>query len=166
MESIPPVTNLMRRLGEMVVNVRQALEEDQLDWALRPEEGEWSITEVICHLRDVEREVHQHRFRALIAQENAFIHGVSADEWATARQYSNQDGRFALAEYIAARKITIEMLTPLDEAMWSRQGRHAFFGQTSMHELLHLVVRHDELHWEQLTALIALQTEDDKSFPD
>jgi hypothetical protein len=48
----------------------------------------------------------------------------------------------------------LALVGPLDEKMWQRHGRHAFFGHTSMHELLYLIVRHDEIHWEQINAIL------------
>jgi hypothetical protein len=138
----------------MARNVRRVETMNGLSWTWRPTESDWSLTEVICHLRDVEREVHQWRFQALVDKENAFIPGVSADEWAQERRYREQDGPAALDEFIEIRSETIALLQSFSSAMWDRQGRHAFFGPTSMHELLYLVVRHDGLHWTQIQDLL------------
>ena len=155
MQVPPPVSSLLQQLATMAANVQSVLTESDVDWLWRPAEDEWSLTELICHLRDVECEVHQFRFRALIENDNPFITGVAADEWAESRNYKQQDGPSALQAYIQARGETLTMLDSLDEAMWARQGRHAFFGPTSTHEILYLAVRHDEIHWEQIKALLA-----------
>ncbi|MBK9051406.1 MAG: DinB family protein [Chloroflexi bacterium] len=125
-----------------------------LDWHYRPSLQEWSLTELMCHLRDVEREVHQVRFRDLITTDNAFIAGADPDRWTEERGYQQQDGERALEAFAAARQITITLLQDLPEAMWQRRGRHAFFGPTSMHELLHLVVQHDRAHWQQVQLIM------------
>ena len=111
----------------------------------------------MCHLRDVEREVHQVRFRLLINEDSVFLQGVSADEWADERGYCFEDGVKATKSFVAARLETLALVEPLDDQIWQRQGRHAFFGHTSMHELLYLVVRHDEIHWQQITDLLQLK---------
>ena len=157
MQAPPPVSSLFQQLETMAANVRSFLGRSDLDWLLKPAPGEWSLTEVMCHLRDVEREVHQYRFQMLIDRDNAFIPGVAADEWAAVRDYQHQNGPEATDQFLQARKDTLLMLQSIDEPIWSRKGRHAFLGPTSMHELLHLAVRHDELHWEQLKNLLALQ---------
>jgi hypothetical protein len=141
----------------MMVNVMGSLGEPDIDWQMSPAPDEWSLTEVVCHLRDVEREVHQIRFHMLIEENNAFIPGVSADEWADLRDYASQDGPEAKEQFVKGRQETLVLLESMDESFWQREGRHAFFGPTSMHELLHLAVRHDELHWEQIKSLLAMQ---------
>lgn len=154
MPQSPPVPNLLNQMRQFAENVHRVLTAPDIDWKQQPAAGEWSLTQVVCHLRDVEREVHRSRFEALIARENAFISGVTPDEWAIPRQYQAQNGPVALEEFYAARLQTVEDLQALDAAMWQRQGRHAFFGPTTMHELLTLVVRHDEAHWEQISSLL------------
>lgn len=153
MQEPPPVNALLIELEAFATAVAQLLADDEIDWQWRSEAGEWSITEVVCHLRDVEREVHQTRFRDLIAAENVFLPGVVADDWIQQRQYQQQDGPAALKDFLAARCQTLVLLEDMPEAMWERRGQHAFFGPTSLHELLNLAVEHDEAHFDQLIAL-------------
>lgn len=165
MQDAPPVPELLARLARFANDVERELSGPDVVWyarpstptetALPPPAGhEWSLTEILCHLRDVEREIHQERFRALIAQDNAFIPGATPDDWAERRGYWCQSGSAALADFLAARQQTLTMLRGLDEKIWQRRGRHAFLGLTSMHELLYLVANHDQAHWEQIQALL------------
>jgi hypothetical protein len=143
-------------MATLGINVSALATMKGIDWLRQPADDEWSLTEVMCHLRDVEREVHQVRFRLLIATENVFLPGVSADEWADERGYCYENGRDAMRSFVSAREETMALLEPLGADIWQRQGRHAFFGHTSMHELLYLVVRHDEIHWQQIGQLLTL----------
>jgi hypothetical protein len=174
MQQPPPVPHLLARLEDFAARLAQTFvptassfpgegdeggetgegERPSSPWRWRPAPDEWSLTEVSCHLRDVEREVHQARFRALLAEDTPFLPGVVSDAWAAEREYRAQEGPAALAEFLAARAQTLALLRGLDEAAWTRQGRHAFFGLTTMHELLHLVVKHDDTHWRQIEALL------------
>ena len=158
MQAPPPVSTLLIELATLAANMRGALSRPTIDWRARPAEGEWSLVEIVCHLRDVEREVHQARFRAIIEQDNVFLPGVSADEWAPRRGYWQQDGPAALADFLVARDETVRLLAPLPAEMWQRQGRHAFLGGTTMHELLSLMTRHDQIHWEQIKKLLVLSS--------
>ena len=161
MQTPPPIANLLLQLKTMASNVGQLKEDSNYDWNWRPDPDEWSLTEVICHLRDVEGEVHQSRFVAVLESEDVFLLGVSADEWAVSRGYKDQNGKSALSDYLHRRQETVEMLSNLAPEIWQRHGIHAFFGRTSMHELLFLVTRHDEIHWEQIKSLLAGQNLDE-----
>lgn len=150
----PPIVELLADLARFATAVSQAMTGEAIDWQWRPAPGEWSLTELCCHLRDVEREVHQVRFRSILAANNAFIPGATADDWVLERDYARQNGRLALNEFLRARQETIAMLPSADNPFWQRQGRHSFFGPTTAHELLNLVVKHDKAHWEQLQKLL------------
>lgn len=155
MQAPPPVPNLLFRLETFAVNIKAALSEQEgVQWQKRPSPGQWSLGMIMCHLRDVEREVYHVRFKNLIAAENAFLSGASPDEWAEERGYAQQDGRAALQTFLAARKETLELLRGMSAELWQRQGQHAFFGPTTMHELVYLSVRHDDIHWEQIRNLL------------
>jgi hypothetical protein len=155
MEKSPPIDELLQRLTTRAQAIHDALSGREIDWTWRPGESDWSLVEVVCHLRDVEQEVHQWRFREIAGKENAFIPGVSADEWASERRYRQQDGPAALQTFFLARSETIRLLRSFSPEMWERQGRHAFLGPTSMHEMLHISERHDALHWKQIQELLS-----------
>lgn len=156
MQNPPTVSALLDELMAFPTAVARMLSGSNVAWLWRPSPEAWSLTEVVCHLRDVEREVHQPRFRELIAADNPFLPGATADDWVKSRQYQlHHNGTAALQEFLTARQQTFAMLDGLhDPAVWQRQGQHAFFGPTSMHELLYLVVRHDRVHSDQITALL------------
>ena len=161
MQAPPPVPNLLIQLKTMASNLNGLLGKNNYDWKWKPAADEWSLTEVVCHLRDVEREVHQERFTAVLKDTDVFLTGVSADDWAISRKYQQQNGQIALDDYLAARKLTISLLEELDPEMWERQGVHSYLGRTTMHELFFVVSRHDELHWEQIKTILAGQSVDE-----
>ncbi len=108
----------------------------------------------MCHLRDVEEEVHMSRFQAVLARDNPFLAGVSTDEWAAIRCYQAEDGPAARDAFLAARQKNFALLSDLDEIDWQRKGRHAFFGPTSVQELVNLTVQHDQVHLHQIEDLL------------
>jgi hypothetical protein len=117
----------------------------------------------MCHLRDVEQEVHQPRFGAVLSSPGAFLAGAVADDWVEERAYFRQHGPAALAEFVAARGATIALLPAAGSALWQRTGEHSFFGPTTLHELLNLVVQHDRAHREQVEDLLAGTAHDEHS---
>lgn len=154
MQELPPFPQLLHALADFATAVAQHLSGGDVDWRWQPDATEWSLTAVMCHLRDVEREVHQVRFRALLEKDSPFLSGVITDEWSESRHYARQDGAEARDAFLAARRKTLALLHALDEAEWQRQGTHAFLGPTTLHELVYLVVKHDEAHWQQIEKLL------------
>ncbi len=119
------------------------------DWTRFPAPGEWCLTEIICHLRDVEREVNLPRLRKVLAEQNPFVVGETTDVWVKERKCSEQDGRQALVEFTAARKELLGLLEGL-QAEWSRPARHAIFGPTTLQELVGIMAGHDRAHVQQV----------------
>ncbi|RME08166.1 MAG: hypothetical protein D6803_01910 [Anaerolineae bacterium] len=122
-------------------------------WQRPPQEGEWCLTEILCHLRDVERELTLPRLKAILNEETPFIVGVDSDAWAEERNYRAQDGKTALQDYLLARLETLEILAALTPEQWQRTAQHAIFGPTSLQEMMGFSARHDRMHVQQ-----ALQT--------
>ena len=125
-------------------------------WTQRPAAGEWSVTEILCHMRDVECEVDQPRIDLILAQDEPFIPGENPDAWSSERSYIAQDGEQALREFTSARLVTLEKLAGLSPAQWSRKTRHAIFGPTSLQELASFNAEHDRLHIQQVHANLNL----------
>jgi hypothetical protein len=151
----PPAADLLEELAAFRGSVARVLDVP-VDWLQRPKDkaDEWSLTEVMCHLRDVEREVHQPRVQDILTDPDAFLPGIDADTWAEPRRYREQDGRAALDDYLAARAETLRMLQGLSEADWERQGQHTFFGPTTLREIVYLAVQHDRVHGRQIARLL------------
>ncbi len=121
----------------------------------RPQPGEWSLGEILCHLRDTEREVYLPRLRYVLEEEEPFIAAGNTDAWAEERAYGQQDGEQALRDFITARLQTLEILRGLNDAQWQRKARHAVFGPTHLQELVRFMAEHDRLHIRQAyTALL------------
>ena len=118
-------------------------------WRRPPAAGEWSLTEIICHLRDVEREVNLPRIRKVLEEQNPFLVGEVTDDWVKERRCADQDGLRALRDFTDARKQTLAALEVL-QAEWSRPARHAIFGPTTLQELVGFMAGHDRAHVQQV----------------
>lgn len=154
MQQPPAKEVLLAQLGDFATAVSDLLQKPDLCWNVRPTPHEWSLVEAVCHLRDVEKEVHQPRFRAMIASDNAFLSGVDADQWVDERDHLQENGPAALQAFLDARAETIALLKQAPAATWTHYARHAFFGPTTLQELVHLAVKHDAEHWQQLQKLV------------
>ncbi|MDX1415460.1 MAG: DinB family protein [Candidatus Promineifilaceae bacterium] len=154
-----PIPELLQQLSAFATTIAGNLSGNEIDWTWRPDPASWSLGEVMCHLRDVEKEVHAVRYKAVVAEENPFLPGAATDEWATIRCYEEQDGPTARDAFLAARQQNLSHLQSLDEESWQRLGRHAFLGPTSLQELVNLAVQHDEVHQQQIQELLRKQAD-------
>jgi hypothetical protein len=107
------------------------------------------MNEIVCHLADTEREIHQMQLKLMIEREGAFIPRPDSGVWASEREYLNIDGKSALAEFAEARIENIKMLKELDQTIWQRSARHAIFGPTNFLEVASFMADHDRLHVQQ-----------------
>lgn len=119
-------------------------------WNTRFQESEWCQTEILCHLRDVEREVNLPRIRKALETPNPFIAGIDTDAWAEQRKYRQQSGEEALNEFIQARLELLGILQELPPTAWSQKVRHAIFGPTTLQELVGIIASHDRIHIRQI----------------
>jgi len=120
------------------------------DWTARAHPDEWSLTEILCHLRDVDRDVNLPRMRKLLAETNPFLSGEDTDRWAEVRKYCLQDGAESLRQFVAVREELVNLLESLAAADWQRPARHAIFGPTRLQELVSIIAAHDRVHMEQV----------------
>lgn len=123
-------------------------------WTRRPAPAEWALTEILCHLRDTERELTQARLQTILKESDPFIASRNTDAWADERHYLQQDGETALKEFVAARKETLHILKGLSAAEWERKARHSIFGPTTLLEMMLFTAEHDRLHVQQIWHLL------------
>jgi len=125
-----------------------------VSWTLRLDRNEWSITEIVCHLRDVDSELNFPRLVKVLNEPNPFISGHDTDRWAEERRYFKQDGKHAFSQFINIRLKLLNLLQHADESDWLRPARHAIFGPTSMEELASFIGDHDRLHINQIVKIL------------
>lgn len=145
------IVNLLRSTPAALAALTTALPPEA--WSRKPAPGEWNLTEILCHLRDVDAEVNLPRAQRLLAEENPFLPGVVSDAWAAERGYSQQDGPRALSDFLQTRRRLVGLLNG-DPASWSRPARHAIFGPTSLLELAGFMAAHDRAHVQQVWKLL------------
>ncbi len=125
-------------------------------WNHRPAPQEWSFTEILCHLRDVDLEVNYDRIKTILSGSNPFIPAVMTDPWVEERKYVSQNGPKALVEFTEARSGLLNLLLNLQTGDWQEPARHAIFGPTTLMEIVEFIATHDRNHinqaWEALQA--------------
>ncbi|MDK1080142.1 MAG: DinB family protein [Anaerolineae bacterium] len=123
------------------------------DLTRRPIPDEWSLTEIICHLRDTEREINFPRLRMILELDIPFIPSRDNADWAETRKYNDQDISKALNEFTSERIQLVNILKTLKRE-WQLEARHAIFGPTNLQELVKFMVEHDKLHIRQIWTIL------------
>src|SRR5439155_545487 len=81
--------------------------------------------EVLCHLRDSDRDVCVPRLARVLAEDGVSVDDVDMAGWEHARRYGEQDGVAVLAEWRAARAALVRQLAPLGRREWARHAADA-----------------------------------------
>jgi FMN phosphatase YigB (HAD superfamily) len=124
-------------------------------WAQEPSPEDWAMIELVCHLRDTEREVHHVQIKTLRGETAPFVPRPDAAVWAKQRRYLNEDGPAALREFTEARIATLGQLKEVGPEVWSKAARHAIFGPTNFMEVVGFMADHDRLHLQQAWSTLA-----------
>src|ERR1044072_9892594 len=125
----------LRSLPNELEDLLKDLDEETLRW--RPIPNKWSIKEIMCHLRDMEREAYLARYRKLFAEDNPTLHNVDQDRIAHESDYINQDTKAALEEFKRLREETIQTLEDAPPEAWGRGGNHETDGPMTVESLVH-----------------------------
>jgi FMN phosphatase YigB (HAD superfamily) len=119
-------------------------------WTAHPAPGEWSLTEIVCHLRDIDREVHSPRVDLVLTVDSPFLSAVDTDPWAEQRGYSRQSGPDALAAFTKHRIQALARLESVPPDAWERSARHALLGPTTLAEVALIGADHELLHLKDI----------------
>src|SRR2546427_10965112 len=87
------LTSLPNELEDLLKD----LDEDTLRW--RPIRNKWSVKEIMCHLRDMERLAYLARYRRILSEDNPLLANVDQDRIAIESDYINQDAKTGLEEF-------------------------------------------------------------------
>lgn len=127
---------------------------DAASWSLKTAADDWSLTELICHLRDTEREIYHMQIGFFKEQGEPFIPRPDTSVWASQRDYLHEDGALALKEFNEARRETVNLLRNIPVEEWERKARHAIFGPTNFLEVISFFADHDRMHIQQAWATL------------
>ncbi len=158
-DTTSPIVNERARHLEILAATPAALKE-----ALRgvpkklllftPAPGKWSILEILCHLRDLEREAYLERYTRILAEPEPKLQDINGNALAIERDYRNQKAADVLRDWIRLRRESLRLLKKAKPEQWRRAGIHETMGRVTIDEL---VARHasgnDTAHLGQIAAI-------------
>ena len=146
----------LKSLPNELEDLLKDLDEETLRW--RPIPNKWSVKEIMCHLRDMERLAYLGRYRKMLSEDNPQLPSVDQDRLAIESDYINQDARAALEEFKRLRWETIQTLERAPIDAWSRSGTHSTDGPMSVEQLVVRQIKGNDLnHLVQMKDIVRLK---------
>lgn len=119
-----------------------------------PAPGKWSILEILCHMRDMERDAYLARYRRILAEDQPRLPDIDGDACALENEYRAQKLTEVLADWKQLRRECLKLLAGVKREQWERAGVHETAGPLTMAELLRRhALGNDEAHLGQIDGI-------------
>lgn len=146
--------DLVRRLSSVprrITGVIEGLSPTELHAAPA---REWSIVEVLAHLRASD-DILAYRIYCMLARDEPRLPAYDERRWAEVAGYTQTaDPRGLLNVYIGRRAELIHLLRRISPAEWQRAGIHEDHGRITIADVATYLVKHEEEHCEQIDRLV------------
>ena len=114
----------------------------------------FTAIEQVCHVRDIEIEGYQVRFRRTLAEDSPFLPSIDSEPIAKERNYGAADVAQVFESFRAARADTLTLLRSLDAASFGRTAEFEGYGPVTLRGLVHFLCSHDQQHLSGLQWLL------------
>jgi hypothetical protein len=147
------VMDALKTAPEILAGLLQGISQERARSAKGGDEN-WSIAEVVCHLRDAE-EIGLQRTTAMRDQDTPTIVGYDQELLARERDYRHADVHAALSAFSAFREKYIALLASLQPEEWDRAGEHTEVGCITIFSMAVHKSSHDAIHCAQIARQLA-----------
>jgi hypothetical protein len=117
-----------------------------------PEPGEWSVTEVLAHLRSC-TDMWGSAIETILADEHPTLKAVNPVTWIESTDYRELEFRPSLKAFRRQRSRLLTLLETLSPDDWSRSATVVGGGrpiERTVHNYASRLARHEHTHWRQL----------------
>ena len=129
----------------------QSVSNEQARW--KPDEGRWSILEVLNHLYDEEREDFRKRLELVLNNPEEPWPPIDPEGWVAQRKYNERNLSRSLHNFFEEREKSLLWLKKLDWPDWQATHHHPKMGPMSAELILANWLAHDLFHIRQVTDL-------------
>jgi hypothetical protein len=135
-----------------------AVPDDFKNWAPSSWQGvpsePFTAIEQICHVRDIEVDGYQVRFRRTLDERHPALPALDGEALARQRRYAAANAAEVLAAFRAARSKTLGLLAALSPEDFARTAIFEGYGPVSLRSLVHYLCSHDQQHLSGLQWLL------------
>ncbi|MCS7277102.1 MAG: DinB family protein [Dehalococcoidia bacterium] len=146
----------LREAGDQLLE--ELLELGEAALAFRPSPDEWSLKEVLGHLRDVQALALEQVQAALAGRP---LPHRDIDPLPQERGYQDEDAGDLLEEMASLRRRLLHLLWSLTDEEWHRPCHHPLRGDLTVTQVVRELAQHDLEHLWQVRRLKALLEEPD-----
>lgn len=152
LESMDPFESLnsLKQTPDKVKSLVEGIGEQDLNREIF--EGEWSIRNVLSHLRDAQGVLY-YRLGLLLEEENPVIESKAVFEWAKDESDRPPSATAIFKTYYDSRQKTLEVLEGIPLVDWWRKGRHQEFGEVKVLQQASYFATHELTHLPQIQDL-------------
>ena len=119
-----------------------------------PAPGKWSIQQIVCHMRDMEKGAYLTRYKRILEEDSPSLPDLDGDTLALERGYQELKLGEVVRDWKRARAQSIKLLKRVKGAQWQRVGTHETDGPLTMEELLYRhAIGNDRAHLDQIHAI-------------
>ena len=152
--TIEQVLAILRETPERLSVLAGGLDEPRLRAA--PEPGEWSVTEIVAHLRSC-ADVWGRAIETIATTSHATIRAVSPTTWVRSTDYRDLACAASLQAFRRQREQLLDLLEQLPEQDWSRSATVLGGGrplEITVHSYAARLARHERTHWKQVAKTV------------
>ncbi len=144
--------NLIAQLDASAAQVSLAAKNVTLEQFARvPRQGEWSLHQALAHLRDTEVRVFAYRAALILREtEPPIVANFDQEKWMRAHYTRDESVKNILAEFRAARRKLIKLLSGTTDKDWTRYAVHPEYGKISVEYIALHAYNHTLEHLQQL----------------
>ncbi len=118
----------------------------------KPIPGKWSACEIVQHLADSEMRA-AIRLRQLLTEDRPTIQAYDEELYAERLNYNGRDIAPALEAFRGARTSTAQLLAPMTDEDWAREGTHPQHPRYTADNWLEIYAAHAHNHAAQIRRL-------------
>ncbi len=115
-----------------------------------PKPGEWTIHQVVAHVRDTEQRVFLARAQRIMTEPHPAVQNFDQDEWNKDHYDPNEPFKKIVADFRAARRKLIALLRQARNADWDNWAIHSEYGRISLDWLVMHSYHHTMEHVAQM----------------
>ena len=115
--------------------------------------GKWCLLEVICHLRDEEKEDFRARLKVILIDPSKGFVPINPPDWVTERNYIEQNFNEVFSDFLNERKASLKWLGELKRPDWESYYEHKHFGKMTAELFLSNWLAHDYIHIRQISRI-------------
>jgi len=157
--TIDTILTILKETPQRLAKLTAGLDSAQLHTA--PSAGEWSVSEVLAHLRACNEVWGGYYIMTILAQDHPVIKAINPRTWIKNTNYLEQEFQPALRAFTKQRKKFLAVLEPLPPLGWARTNTLIGAGKPLQQTLLsHAdgMARHERAHLKQIERILNAQS--------